>query len=152
MKNLIKTTAITLTVMLLSAIILSAQEHNNKHGDKKDGHKHQTVDTKKIDKNNDGIIYECPMKCEEASDKAGECSKCGMDLKEISIKNSSSKKHSKHMNHETENHSSHSSIDKNGDGFVYECPMKCEDASDKAGECSKCGMNLKKVPTNDKAK
>lgn len=26
----------------------------------------------------------------------------------------------------------------------YECPMKCEPASAKAGECSKCGMELKK--------
>ncbi len=26
----------------------------------------------------------------------------------------------------------------------YECPMKCEPASDKPGECSKCGMKLKK--------
>lgn len=152
MKNLIRTTAITLTVIFLSATILSAQEHNNKHGDKNDSHKHQMVDAKKIDKNNDGIIYECPMKCEEASDKAGECSKCGMNLKEISIKNYSSNKHDMHMNHKTENHSNYNSSDKNGDGFVYECPMKCEDASDEAGECSKCGMSLKKVPTTNKAK
>ncbi len=26
----------------------------------------------------------------------------------------------------------------------YECPMKCEPASSKAGDCSKCGMELKK--------
>jgi len=26
----------------------------------------------------------------------------------------------------------------------YECPMKCEPSSSKAGECSKCGMELKK--------
>lgn len=26
----------------------------------------------------------------------------------------------------------------------YECPMKCEAASDKPGECSKCGMKYKK--------
>jgi len=29
----------------------------------------------------EGISYECPMKCEPASSKPGECSKCGMDLK-----------------------------------------------------------------------
>ncbi len=29
----------------------------------------------------DGVSYECPMKCEPASSEAGECSKCGMDLK-----------------------------------------------------------------------
>jgi Heavy metal binding domain len=27
------------------------------------------------------VMYECPMKCEPASDKAGKCGKCGMDLK-----------------------------------------------------------------------
>ncbi|MCF6271097.1 MAG: hypothetical protein L3J41_15400 [Melioribacteraceae bacterium] len=31
------------------------------------------------------------------------------------------------------------------DGAKYECPMKCEPASHKPGECSKCGMELKKV-------
>ncbi|MCF6269924.1 MAG: hypothetical protein L3J41_09445 [Melioribacteraceae bacterium] len=31
------------------------------------------------------------------------------------------------------------------DGAMYECPMKCEPASHKSGECSKCGMELKKV-------
>jgi hypothetical protein len=27
------------------------------------------------------VMYECPMKCTPASDKAGKCGKCGMDLK-----------------------------------------------------------------------
>jgi hypothetical protein len=27
------------------------------------------------------MVYECPMKCEPASDKPGKCGKCGMDLK-----------------------------------------------------------------------
>jgi hypothetical protein len=27
------------------------------------------------------VMYECPMKCEPASAKAGKCGKCGMDLK-----------------------------------------------------------------------
>jgi hypothetical protein len=27
------------------------------------------------------VMYECPMKCEPATDKAGKCGKCGMDLK-----------------------------------------------------------------------
>ena len=30
------------------------------------------------------------------------------------------------------------------EGISYECPMKCEPASAKPGECSKCGMELKK--------
>ena len=40
-----------------------------------------------LDVNNDGYIYECSMKC-DASDNAGECSKCGMDLKKVSVKES----------------------------------------------------------------
>ncbi len=40
-----------------------------------------------LDVNNDGYIYECSMKC-DASDNAGECSKCGMDLKKVSVKQS----------------------------------------------------------------
>jgi len=39
-------------------------------------------------------------------------------------------------------------LDVNGDGFIYECDMKCETA-DHAGECSKCGMELKKVSLKD---
>ena len=31
-------------------------------------------------------MYECPMKCEPASAKAGKCSKCGMDLVEVKKK------------------------------------------------------------------
>ena len=27
------------------------------------------------------VMYECPMKCEAPTDKAGKCGKCGMDLK-----------------------------------------------------------------------
>ena len=40
-----------------------------------------------LDVNNDGHIYECSMKC-DASDNAGECSKCGMELKKVSVKES----------------------------------------------------------------
>ena len=38
-----------------------------------------------LDLNKDGSIYECPMKC-EAGDHAGKCSKCGMELKKVSVK------------------------------------------------------------------
>jgi len=39
-------------------------------------------------------------------------------------------------------------LDLNKDGYVYECSMKCE-TSDNAGDCSKCGMELKKVSVTD---
>ncbi len=114
-----------------------------------------------IDKNKDGKIFECPMKCEAAKDKPGECSKCGMNLKEVSIKEAGHKMgmkehkmmdHSK-MDHSKMGHKDHQNsdkvdfteLDKNNDGKVFQCPMKCELPQDTAGECSKCGMTLKEV-------
>ncbi len=109
-----------------------------------------------IDKNKDGKIFECPMKCEAGKDVAGECSKCGMKLKEVSIKESEHKMmdHSK-MDHSKMNHQEHpntekanfTEVDKNNDGKVFTCPMKCESPKDKAGKCSKCGMDLKEIST-----
>ena len=171
MKSILKASALVLTGMLFSATLLSAQEHNHKNMSNKSDN-NQMMDSKKIDVNNDGVIYECPMKCEPASDEPGECSKCGMNLKKTSVKkanNDMMKAHSKMMkkdkkascddskkssccgdkkvkNNGTNNKvMCNTEIDKNKDGYVYECPMQCEPASDKPGECSKCGMNLKKV-------
>lgn len=61
-------------------------------------------------------MYSCPMHPDVTSDKPGQCSKCGMDMKE--------KENSK---------------------VVYSCPMKCEGEKtyDKPGKCPTCGMNLK---------
>jgi len=186
MKNLIKIALIAMSLTLFSAMVVSAQEHD--HMNKSDKDSKHMVDTKSIDKNGDGFVFECPMKCEVATDKPGECSKCGMDLKQVKVsdhasiemkcdstkkgccgdkevKTSKKMDHSKmmekhgdkmnnmKMNHENmdkskmENHSSYKSIDKNNDGIVYECPMKCEPASDKHGDCSKCGMKLKEIKT-----
>lgn len=36
--------------------------------------------SKKAHKNHATAMYECPMKCEAPSAKAGKCGKCGMDL------------------------------------------------------------------------
>jgi hypothetical protein len=54
---------------------------------------------KKIDKNKDGVVYECPMKCEAPKDAPGECSKCGMKLQKISIKDMNKKGMKDKMNH-----------------------------------------------------
>ena len=35
------------------------------------------------------------------------------------------------------------SLDANGDGKIYECPMDWNVLSDKHGECPVCGMNLR---------
>jgi hypothetical protein len=85
MKNVVKITTLAMALTFLSAMVLSAQQHNMGNMHKGDS-KTQKMDMKKIDKNNDGVIYQCPMKC-EASDEAGECSKCGMKLKEVSVTN-----------------------------------------------------------------
>lgn len=104
------------------------------------------------DKNNDGKVFECPMKCEAPKDEAGECSECGMKLKEVSI--SYHKMNMKNKSHKMMNHSKAekgdagnepSKIDKNNDGKLYLCPMKCEAPQDTPGDCSECGMHLKEI-------
>ncbi len=42
--------------------------------------KKKAAKTKKAAKATESALYECPMKCEPASAKAGKCGKCGMDL------------------------------------------------------------------------
>ena len=74
------------------------------------------------------IKYNCPMHPEVTSNKAGTCSKCGMDL-------TRSKKEQMKME-----------VMK-----MYTCPMHPEEKSDKPGKCSKCGMNLKETEKITKA-
>ena len=68
----------------------------------------QTAKPKKVKKaKKQTTMYECPMKCEEASRKAGKCSKCGMDLVAINPNEKAAEKpktgHEGH-NHEGHNH------------------------------------------------
>ena len=119
-----------------------------------------------IDKNKDSKIFECPMKCEAGKDSPGECSKCGMKLKEVSVKETEHKmmdhgkmdhsmmKHSKmeHKDHQNSEKVDFTEFDKNNDGKVFQCPMKCEVPQDNAGECSKCGMQLKEFSINHETK
>ena len=78
----------------------------------------QSTENKKTEK----VKFSCPMHADITSDKAGACSKCGMDL-------TKSKKEKMKMEMETMK--------------IYSCPMHPEVTSDKASTCSKCGMNLK---------
>ena len=71
--------------------------------------------TEKQNKKTEKVKFSCPMHADVTSDKAGACSKCGMDLTK-------------------------SKTEKNNS---YSCPMHADVTSDKAGACSKCGMNLK---------
>ena len=72
-----------------------------------------------------GAMYSCPMHKDVVSDKAGKCSKCGMDLTQ------SKKEHMKM-------------------GEMYTCPMHGDVTSDKPGKCSKCGMALKEKESKEK--
>ncbi len=65
--------------------------------------------------------YSCPMHSDVTSDKAGKCSKCGMDLVL----------------------SKHAQM-KMGTMKMYSCPMHPEVTSNKPGKCTKCGMDLTK--------
>ena len=85
MKSSIKMVTLALVVTFFSATLISAQEENHLHKTDDKMENHQMMDVKKIDKNNDGLIYVCPMKCEAPKDQPGECSKCGMKLSEVSI-------------------------------------------------------------------
>ncbi|NOX18661.1 MAG: hypothetical protein GXO87_10335 [Chlorobi bacterium] len=53
-------------------------------------HKEGAMSAASIDKNKDGKVYGCAM-CAEFSDKDGECSKCGMKYKEMSVKDAEKK-------------------------------------------------------------
>ena len=183
MKRLIKISA-TLLVLFFVAGNISAQEHKTMHKAQKSMMK---MDVKKMDKNNDGSVYQCPMCPDQISDKPGDCPKCRMHMKKVSVQDAEKamteamkKKGEMHMHkgkgmhhemnmqkdmhmHKGQMHMKKGEMemhkhgmktgknldlkkyDKNGDGYVYECPMQCGEPSDKPGECHKCGMKLEKV-------
>ena len=110
------------------------------------------------------VKYNCPMHADITSDKAGKCSKCGMDLTKSTMKHSQMegmKMYSCPMKCEGDK-----TYDKAGKcpscgmnlkekmkaSVVYACPMKCEGDKtyDKAGSCSKCGMDLTEVKNKSK--
>jgi rubrerythrin len=43
------------------------------------------IDLGIVDKNKDGKVYQCPMCADHLADAPGECPKCGMDFKKITI-------------------------------------------------------------------
>ncbi len=165
MKRLIKISA-TLLVLFFVTGNISAQEHKTIHKAQKSMMK---MDVKKMDKNNDGSVYQCPMCPGQISDKPGDCLKCGITMKKVSVQDAEKamrdamKKNGEMHMHKDQTHMKKGDMemhkhgmkagknldlnkyDKNGDGYVYECPMQCGEPSDKHGECHKCGMMLEKV-------
>jgi len=45
----------------------------------------QMVNASEIDRNKNGIIFQCPMCPDQLSDESSECGICGMELKKISV-------------------------------------------------------------------
>lgn len=179
MKSIIKITALAVAVTFLSAMILSAQEHDHTHMSEKKEKSHEMNDNgkmkdrgKMMDKNKDGKVFQCGMHPDQISDKAGYCSKCGMKLSEVSVANANKNimqgmkmDTSKMMDHDSmknhdmkESHVVHkgvidvAKIDVNKDGKVYQDVMDWNVISDNPGECPLCGMKLKEVTVKQAVK
>lgn len=190
MKNLIKITSLTIFTLFLmvgasmAQVDSKADKSDKKCGggccsaketsskmDKKSMHHDKMTAVKLMDTNKDGKIFQCTMCSNQISDKIGKCGKCGMNLKEVSVKDVEEKlgktkhkmmdhakmDHSK-MNHSKMDHNSvtedvdidFTSIDKNENGKVFQCPMVCDDElSDEAADCAVCGMHMKEVLIKD---
>ncbi|NOX17776.1 MAG: hypothetical protein GXO87_05780 [Chlorobi bacterium] len=182
MKKFIKVTSLSIALFFFLAGVISAQEGGHSHKEGKAMHSEKTVDVKSIDKNKDGKVYQCPMDKDQISDKAGDCPKCGMKMKEVSVESFESK-HSggmemkgmenkmmmdkgKSMDHgnmmqkskSSEKHIVHtgaidvSQIDKNKDGKVYQDMMDWNVISDSPGDCPLCGMKMKEVTVDQAVK
>ncbi len=156
MKNIIKITALAVALTFLSAMVLSAQEHNHTHKSEKKENSHEMKDNgqmmdhgKMMDKNKDGKVFQCGMHPDQISDNPGECSKCGMKLSEVSATDANNKLMKSHDM--KEGHIVHkgvidvAKIDMNKDGKVYQDMMDWNVISDKPGDCPLCGMKLKEV-------
>ena len=106
-------------------------------------HKHSpapSIDSEQ--KQHNGLLYQCPMKCEgeKVYNAPGNCLVCGMHLVPLMENN-------KHVEH-------HHAHDHNapfpGTGNYY-CPMHCEGDKtyEKSGDCPVCGMHLVKLETKN---
>jgi uncharacterized paraquat-inducible protein A len=137
-----------LTIVFFTASITQAQE--KKHDENQ--HEHTEM---KMDK----TIYVCPMHEDEKSMKAGECSKCGMKMKKMEMKKGEMKhdkeamkmKKMKMKEGEMKHDKETMKMNESKMAKAYMCPMKCEGEKTyaKAGDCPKCGMELKEKKKED---
>ena len=108
-------------------------------------------------KTDDKTAYACPMKCEgeKTYEKEGKCPKCEMNLvKNEGGQKSDSKKKSCCADGNKKSHKCDMKMEKDASetSMSYACPMKCEGDKiyDKAGDCPKCGMDLKETKKEEK--
>ena len=97
MKQLIKISSLSLIVVFFLAFSISAQDNGKMKNSMHKVKTEKTVNVKSFDKNNDGKVYQCPMCSDEISDTPGTCPKCGMELKEVSVKEAAAKFQGKGM-------------------------------------------------------
>lgn len=174
MKKLVETVIAISIILLLATVTQMAQDKmedtsaksccspSDKDSsccmDKEKSHDMKSMSAKKMDKNLDGKLYQCPMCADQIKDEAGKCAKCEMNLKEVSVEDANkamAKKGHDMMDHDKmhEHNIDHAKmLDKNKDGKVYQCPMCADQMKDEAGKCAKCEMNLKEVSIDDAQK
>lgn len=82
---------VSLFVLGLSVSIFAQHDHSMHKKEMQDSLQHPMIhtgeiDVKKLDKNEDGKVWECPMDWNVISDEMGRCPVCEMKLKEYTIK------------------------------------------------------------------
>ena len=139
----------------------------------------EKIDIEKIDLNKDGKVFIDGMYKDVVKDEPGNCPKCGMKLKEVTLeeakkfiekndtntqtqmKKMDCSKKMEHADHEMKSEKTEmdeqdkidlEKIDKNKDCKVYQCPMCADQIADEPGKCSKCEMNFKEVSLEDAQK
>ncbi len=132
----------------------------------------EKIDIEKIDLNKDGKVFIDGMCKDVVKDEPGNCPKCGMKLKEVTLeeakkfiekndtntqtqmKKMDCSKKMEHADHEMKSDKNEMNkqekidlgkSDLNKDGKVYQCPMCADQLADEPGKCSKCEMELKEA-------
>ena len=137
MKNIINLFIVMIFALILSSSLFAQEKPMKTHSEKSTDE--ISSSDAKADKHN------CTDECAE---------NCCSHHSEVKTANTDESRHV-HTEKCKEHGCDHSKVkearaafDMNKDGYIYECPMKCE-VSDAPGECSKCGMQLKKVSVKE---
>jgi hypothetical protein len=82
--------AIIFTMLITNINIYAQHEHSKTTIQKNDNQTESIIrkgkiDLKKIDKNKDGKVFQCPMDWNVISDKSGTCPTCKMKLEEVTL-------------------------------------------------------------------
>ncbi|NOX67044.1 MAG: hypothetical protein GXO85_14930 [Chlorobi bacterium] len=135
MKKVVNSFFVLAFLVALSTTVFAQEKPAHKHSDKA-----MTQDVKHV------CTDECLTKgCDYVKAKEA---KAAMEANTVAVKHVCTEECKTKGHDYVKAKEARAALDKNQDGFIYECPMKCE-AGDQAGECSKCGMELKKVSVKE---